>query len=78
MTEQTELMLATDVSDVTDLDIILFASQYATRIEYEHKGQPAKLHWTDKLGDHVTTGANTREAHINALLEKRKQPNEKS
>jgi hypothetical protein len=51
---------------VTDYDIAMFAAQHMTRVEY---GQPTTVHWMDKIGNHATTGENTRDATINALLE---------
>lgn len=57
---------ATCDSQISDLDIILFAAQHARRIVY---GPPAKLEWQDARGDHETLGVDTRDAHIRAILE---------
>jgi hypothetical protein len=57
---------------VTDIDIALFAAQHMTRVTY---GSPTTVHWMDKTGNHTTTGENTRDATINALLEWRSGAN---
>ena len=56
--------------EVTDLDIVLFAAQHVSRVQY---GSPTIVHWFDSRGDHTTTGEDTRSATINALLEWREQ-----